>query len=264
MKCSKIVPNGYFDFGPCNKEGVIKLGKKTFCMECAQNELSRYRILTKKARRVIRRAFRKERILSREMAKQSIPWYDKNGASFEQQTMELDMGEFYRPFLSLIRPGGKIIDAGCGPGRDTLAFIRKGFNVVAFDGSEEMAKIASKNTGINVQCCRFDEFDGSKLGADGIWACASLLHVPHNDLAHTVKRLADSLSSFGGVVFLSFKYGKGEKHENGRWFFFHDEQSISNVAKEIKLPVVKMWKTMDIRKNGTEWLNVLLSRSLWP
>ena len=143
-------------------------------------------------------------------------YYNTHSEEFCQNTVDVDMSELYRPFLQEIPNGGRILDTGCGSGRDSLAFIRRGFKVVSIDASCEMVAAASRLTGQPALPMRFDEiaFDSE---FDGIWACASLLHVPRHDLPPTLERLTRALKT-SGVFYLSFKYGSRERMEGGRFF----------------------------------------------
>lgn len=86
------------------------------------------------------------------------------------------MSDIYSKFLHHVHSGGHILDAGCGSGRDTKYFIDHGYQVTAIDGSKEMVSAASKLTGLTVQHLQFDEIY-CQQEFDGIWACASVLHV---------------------------------------------------------------------------------------
>ena len=77
----------------------------------------------------------------------TLAWYDRSAADFAVRTAELDLAPLYDRFLRRVRPGGRILDAGCGVGRDALAFAERGFEVVAFDASEEMARLARERVG---------------------------------------------------------------------------------------------------------------------
>jgi SAM-dependent methyltransferase len=95
----------------------------------------------------------------------------------------------YIAFLREIPEGGAILDAGCGSGRDSLAFLRRGYRVVLIDASREMVAAATKHTGQQALFLRFDEIDFTDE-FDGIWAYGSLLHVTWRDL-HSACRLFD-------------------------------------------------------------------------
>jgi SAM-dependent methyltransferase len=88
----------------------------------------------------------------------------------------------YGQFLPLLPKRANIIDAGCGSGRDSKHFLALGHKVIAFDTSSKLVKLATKFTQFDIQCSSFLEFNTKDNSQDGIWACASLLHVPRNEL----------------------------------------------------------------------------------
>ncbi len=197
-----------------------------------------------------------------DIADQTIEYYDRNSEKFFSETVIVDMSEIYTLFLELIFEGGKILDAGCGSGRDSLYFAQKGFNVTAFDASEEMVRKASELTGLNIIQKRFDEIDWTEK-FDGIWACASLLHLPKNQLGNIFETLIKSLKT-GGAIYASFKEGTGEAKENGRFFSYYSEAELKNVLKNCGAnEVVNCWTSNDVRRNNQQqrWINLLIKRS---
>jgi 2-polyprenyl-3-methyl-5-hydroxy-6-metoxy-1,4-benzoquinol methylase len=86
-------------------------------------------------------------------------YYDRYAAEFCENTFTVDVSALYTPFLREIPEGGAILDAGCGSGRDSLAFLRKGYRVVSIDASREMVAAATKHTGQQALLLRFDEID---------------------------------------------------------------------------------------------------------
>ena len=81
----------------------------------------------------------------------SAAYYDEHAAELCANTVTLDMNDLYAPFLRTVPPGGRILDAGCGSGRDSLAFLKRGFDVVPIDASTEMVRTAKELTGLDVQ-----------------------------------------------------------------------------------------------------------------
>ncbi|WP_422136328.1 class I SAM-dependent methyltransferase [Endozoicomonas sp. ALD040] len=185
-------------------------------------------------------------------------FYQKNALQFYSSTVGVDARELYKFFLPLIPNGGHILDAGCGSGRDARAFLNRGYKVTAFDASANLAAMASQLTGLTVQTCLFDEFQ-TKRQFDGIWACASLLHVPYSDLAATINHLAGFLVP-GGYFYCSFKYGRGEALRDGRHFTYMDDALLQNMLSSTELWIHNSWTTRDLRpERATEqWLNVIL------
>ena len=80
-------------------------------------------------------------------------------------------------FLGFLKPGDRVLDFGCGSGRDAKYFLEKGFRVDAVDGAIEFVKLASEYTGIQVKQMLFQDLDAVGI-YDGIWACSSILHLP--------------------------------------------------------------------------------------
>ncbi|MBO4679708.1 MAG: class I SAM-dependent methyltransferase [Lachnospiraceae bacterium] len=129
------------------------------------------------------------------MNDKNIEYYNENAESFYNNTVNADMSFWRDKFEAYVVDGGRILDAGCGSGRDSRAFRQHGFSIVAFDASREMCRMASELLGEEVWQMRFDEiaFDEE---FDGIWACASLLHVAEDELPGVLKRLHKALGGF--------------------------------------------------------------------
>lgn len=171
------------------------------------------------------------------------------------------MSDLYQRFLAYLPAGGFILDAGCGSGRDSLFFLDSGYQVLAFDASAEMARKSAKLLGQAVLCCTFDDFR-SDLLFDGIWACASLLHVEKPVLCGSIQHLADSLK-MKGLFYMSFKYGEQDYMKDGRVFSCFSENTFKEFIVCAKsLEVVEIFKTSDVRKNRTHefWLNCILKK----
>lgn len=187
-----------------------------------------------------------------------MTYYDQNANLFFSGTVEVDMGPVYQRFMPLLNAGASILDAGCGSGRDSLYFHTEGFSVTAFDLSEQLVGLARQHTSLPVQQCAFTHFESSTQ-YDGIWACASLLHVPLFELPETMDYLSSYLKP-QGVFYCSFKYGEGEVERGGRRFTNLTESSLLSVLEGTQLTVKEVWQTGDQRANRTEelWLNALL------
>ena len=158
-------------------------------------------------------------------------------------------------------PKGTVLDAGCGSGRDSRYFIDKGFEVSAFDASAELAKLASELIQRPVTVCQFDEYKSEKI-FDGIWACASLLHVPKEKLPQIFNHLA-SLLKTDGLFYCSFKYGTDEVERDGRAFSNLTESGLESILNGLPLRIDEMWQTGDLRpgRENERWLNALLVKT---
>lgn len=187
----------------------------------------------------------------------TVNYYDKNADSFLADTSSVEFSEFHRAFANMLPKGGRILDLGCGSGRDSLAFLKEGFCVDAVDGSIQMAQAARKATGLPVAHALFADYEPQNT-YDGIWACSSLLHVAKDELPALIAKYTVALKP-GGAFYLSFKLGTHEGMRNGRWFTDMTEYSIRSVMADIDdLSVQSISTTTDVRPGrGTEqWLNI--------
>ena len=129
----------------------------------------------------------------------SIDYYNKYAAKVFEETVDQDMSEIRTEFLNLLEEGDTILDLGCGSGRDSLIFYELGYDVTAMDASEEMCKLAEIHTGLEVLHMTFEEMDFDSV-FDGIWACASLLHVPEKELSDILTKIARASGESGIAV----------------------------------------------------------------
>ncbi len=169
------------------------------------------------------------------------------------------MDALYQRFLPKLKAGAHILDAGCGSGRDARHFASLGFQVTAIDGSAAMARCASEYIGHPVRHLQFEALDYNAV-FDGIWACASLLHIPQTELPTVMNRMSDALKN-GGFWYLSFKYGEGMVTRNGRTFTNMTEHALQSLVANLSgIDVLQTWQTTDNRPSRKDeyWLNALL------
>ena len=199
--------------------------------------------------------------MARQMSSETIDYYNQNAADFAQATEQIDMTALYVEFLPLIKRGGHILDAGCGSGRDALYFKRQGFSVTAFDASDALVNIARKHLEQNVEVKRFEQLD-ERDKYDGIWCCASLLHVELENLADIFNRLKTALKT-DAVLYVSFKFGNNTREVKGRRFTDMDDIKLKAALDDVAgLGVIKTWQTKDLRadRNQDVWFNALLTK----
>ena len=190
----------------------------------------------------------------------TIDYYNTNAEAFVTSTLHADMSEARNRFLAYVKDGGRILDAGCGSGRDSLAFLQEGYKVSAFDASDELCRRATELLGFSVECKRFEDLAGEPT-YDGIWACASLLHVPADVLPDVILRLKGLLLE-GGILYASFKEVNTERIKDGR--FFHDmtESTCSALFEAAGFSVLELCKSIDVREGrSTEvWVNIICQK----
>ncbi len=191
-------------------------------------------------------------------------YYERFAAEFFGSTVGVDMAPIHQRFLAQLEPRAHILDAGCGSGRDAKAFAEAGFRVTAFDASAELARLASAHCGFEVTVRRFADVD-EVAQFDGIWCCASLLHVPLVAMPDTLARLWNALRP-GGTLYLSFKHGAGERVHGGRRFTDANEATLRQWFGRLpEVHQLELWLTDDQRPDRTErWTNALATRKPGP
>lgn len=191
----------------------------------------------------------------------TLTYYNQNAHQFTQATLFVDFAAMQQRFLDKLPAGGLILDFGCGSGRDTKAFIDKGFQAEAVDGSEELCKIAREYTGILVKQMLFQELDELEK-YDGIWACSSILHMKRQELPDVIEKMVRALKVHG-IIYTSFKYGTFEGERNGRYFTDMTEDLFLTLIKDMdNLQIEEQWITSDVRPGRGEekWLNLILRK----
>lgn len=171
------------------------------------------------------------------------------------------MSGLYSKFVPLLSRGARILDAGCGSGRDSLYFEKQGFSVTAFDASHGMTKYASELIGRPVPQLRFQNMEYTDE-FDGVWACASLLHVPETELPAVYCRLARSMRN-NAVLYCSFKYGTEEVESNGRRFTNMSAELFEKHMRAYpELSIIDIWQSNDLRKGREKelWFNALVRK----
>ncbi len=192
----------------------------------------------------------------------TLDYYNKNAISFAKTTIDVDFHETQKHFQKLLPMQGYILDFGCGSGRDTKYFLNQNFKVDAIDGSEKLCRIASDYTGIKVEKMLFKELDETEK-YDGIWACASILHLPQKELQMVFGKMVKALKR-DGIIYTSFKYGNFEGERNGRYFIDFTEDKFNKFVQNIESVKLKEeWITCDVRPNRGEekWLNLILQKN---
>lgn len=205
----------------------------------------------------------------------TVNFYNDNAQAFIEQTFSLEMQSLYEPFIASLpatpQSQHRILDVGCGSGRDSLHFAQLGLDVTAIDGSAAFIDIAKQSndqrnayrSNIDWQHCTFEEIHQRNWQKQfmGIWACASLLHVPYAELPVLIDNLIDTLVD-DGVFYASFKYGNSERLVDKRFFCDMDEDRWQAIKQKLNHDFSDtVWLTEDQRVDKDEmWFNILIKR----
>lgn len=189
---------------------------------------------------------------------ETLKYYNENYKLYNSMwsNFEFDIPNI---FLSYLEKGTYILDLGCGVGRDSKYFIDNGYKVKAIDGSSMMCKIASENIGVEVEQINFLDIDYKNL-FDGIFACASLLHLDNEDLIIVLNKIKDSLKE-DGILYTCFKYGVLERFEK-RYYNDMTEDKFFDIIKLVDgFKIEKVWIT-DQYNTDSKFINFILRKEV--
>ncbi|BCG04128.1 methyltransferase (plasmid) [Paraburkholderia sp. PGU19] len=165
------------------------------------------------------------------IASLTLEHYNLRAEDFREGTRDHDVSQNIAALLSHIEgePPFTILDFGCGPGRDLKVFAALGHVAIGLDGAERFAAMARTDTGCDVWQQDFLKLDLPDGRFDGVFANASLFHVPSQELPRVLRQLLATLKP-GGVLFSSNPHGRNEEGWNrGRYGAYHDLQTWRRV-----------------------------------
>jgi SAM-dependent methyltransferase len=157
------------------------------------------------------------------IAAETLAYYERSAEEFRAGTRDHDVSQNIASLLRHIeaRAPHTILDFGCGPGRDLKAFTELGHTAIGLEGAAAFAAMARADTGCEVWQQDFLELDLPSERFDGIFANASLFHVPSQELPRILRELHAALKP-RGVLFTSNPRGDNEEGWNrGRYGAYH-------------------------------------------
>jgi SAM-dependent methyltransferase len=160
----------------------------------------------------------------KEIADLTLDGYNQRAEDFWEGTRDHDVSQNIAALLQHIegKPPFTILDFGCGPGRDLKTFVELGHLAIGLEGAARFAAMARAHSGCEVWQQDFLELDLPHGRFDGVFANATLFHVPSQELPRVLLALHATLKP-RGVVFTSNPHGNnGEGWSRGRYCVYHD------------------------------------------
>lgn len=180
----------------------------------------------------------------------TLKYYEENAQEFLARTQQADMHVAQERFLSYVPHKGKILDLGCGSGRDSYCFQQLGYQVEAVDGSAAMCESTAFLIKKPVQQLLFKDLTYHSE-FDAVWASASLLHVPSTEIFYILEKVHEALKP-NGIFYFSAKRGTFEGERNGRYFTDYTEQSLQKLLMDSHFLVQSCWTNKDVRQDRDE------------
>jgi len=200
--------------------------------------------------------------------KTTVDLYDKTAEEYAKQAVinaNLTQKEI-EYFIKFLPSRGLILDAGCGSGRDSKYFLDHGMNVIGIDLSDKLLKIAQKYSprGLFVkQDLRNIDFQVEYF--DGIWACASLVHLKRDECEISLRKMWQILKP-GGIIFVHQKAGKGETYKElpsmsgvKRFYNFYSKNQVREDVEQAGFQIDSIYayndRNRNNKKNSQWWIS---------
>ena len=196
--------------------------------------------------------------------KKTLEYYDNNIDAYKEMWLNdfTNNYNFEIPdiFLSYLNKNSNILDLGCGTGRDSKYFIDKGYEVTSIDGSYQMCKLAESLLNKEVKQINFLDINYNNE-FDGIFACASLLHLSNSDLLLVLRKISNALKE-NGILYTCFKYGETERVDKGRFYNDMTLEKFTELCNNISnLKILKSWVTTQY-KSDTNFINFIIKKNI--
>ena len=188
-------------------------------------------------------------------------YYQQNYREYHEKTFSVDPKSFLTPIAEKLKPGATILDIGCGSGRDLLWFRQRGFEVVGFERSPDLAGLARKNVGCEVIEGDFGTYDFSQLSVDAIMLVGALVHLPHNKVPEVLNSINRALKD-DGIIFLSLKKGAGNTSDShGRVYYLWNDGELRDLFEDLGLDVIDYFQQPSTIGTDEVWIGYVLEKA---
>mgnify|MGYP000072444320 CR=1 FL=1 len=197
-----------------------------------------------------------------EIERITILHYEENAESFYLGTKYHDVSQNINAFLSVLPKGKKldILELGCGPGRDLCVFKSMGHRTTGLDGCEKFCKMAIEQSGCKILNQQFLKLDLKDNSYDGIFANASLFHVPSKELIRVLRELRSSLRK-NGILFSSNPRGVKEGWNGKRFVNYMELESSQLYLKNSGFKILHHYYRPEGKPiNEQPWLAIVSQR----
>jgi SAM-dependent methyltransferase len=187
-------------------------------------------------------------------------YYQKNYNAYHEKTFSIDPSSFLDPLAQRLPPPARILDVGCGSGRDLLWMKKRGFDVIGFERSSGLAELARDNAGCEVIQGNFETYDFSSIAVDGLILIGSLVHVPHQRFSDVFENITSAIPEKGSVL-ITLKQGSGDlKDPDGRTFHLWEDPAAREIFDALGFKVCDFSTSVSKTGSGEIWMSYVLDK----
>ena len=195
---------------------------------------------------------------------ETIDAYNQNASAFSKSRNKVGAWLEEKQKLKTLLKQGKILDIGCGSGRDAKELINLGFEYIGIDYSEKLLEESRKNNpGVLFLKQSVYELDFPKNSFDSFWACAILLHMPKDKINNALKSIHGVMKT-GAIGCITLKKGEGEKFVDDdhsgiqykRFFSFYQQDEFINILNRNNFDVLESYEK---DRSNKKWLVFFVS-----
>ena len=192
----------------------------------------------------------------------SKSFYQNQAQAYFDQTFGVDPSLFLLPLVRHLSPGARILDVGCGAGRDMLWLTNMGYSCTGLDSSPALAELARRHTGQPVIEADFETFDFQEMDMDALLLVGALVHVPHERFQLILSRILRALKPQGHVL-LAMKQGQGvQTRPDGRVFFLWSKDDLMPIFEDCGLICIEYFKQQSKIRGSDIWMSFVLQSQL--
>ncbi len=190
-----------------------------------------------------------------------MDYYEIHAHDYFDKTVSADPSGFLSPFVRFLFPRARILDIGCGSGRDLRWLIQQGFEPTGLERSSSLAALARKYSGCPVIVGDLETFDFSVGLWDAVMMVGSLVHIPHECFYPVIQQILSGLS-FPCIILVTMKEGDGRcKGEDGRTFYLWSESSLNNIFLGMNLKTTAFFRNVSAIGSQETWLGYVLIKT---
>ncbi len=189
-----------------------------------------------------------------------MDYYQSNPQTYHQRTFYIDPSPFLEPITRYLEPPAKILDVGCGSGRDLLWFQERGYEVIGLERSPGLVELARVNVGCKVIQADYNEFDFTGIDAKGLLLIGALVHEEKSRFAFSLQNILRALRK-KGYLLLSLKKGEGKsKRDDGRVFQLWQEKELVLIFDDLDLKILEENQSSSEIGTGEVWISFVLQK----